>query len=77
MWRRAVGRYLHLVLSAGEGSRLLSIARPHLFFNTTVIKVRRCNTRGEGRNMTVKQGSVAADGVKGNCCFCCDEQCAA
>lgn len=51
-------------------------ARPHLFSNTTVIILRRYNTRGEGRNMTVKQGSVAAEGVKGNCCFCCDGQCA-
>jgi hypothetical protein len=59
-----------------EAAGCYVFARPYLFFNTTVIIVRRYNTRGEGRNMAVTQGSVAAERVKGNCCFCCDGQCA-
>jgi len=59
-----------------EAAGCYVFTRPHLFFNTAVIIVRRYNTRGKGRNMTVTQGSVAADRVKGNCCFCYDGQCA-
>jgi hypothetical protein len=58
-----------------EATGFYVFPRPHLFFNTTVIIVIRYNTRGEGMNMSVTQGSVAADRVKGNCCFCCDRQC--
>jgi len=59
-----------------EAAGCYTFARPHLSFNTTVIIVGWYNTRGEGRNMRVTQGSVAADRVKGNCYFCCDGQCA-
>jgi hypothetical protein len=69
MWRRAVDLQM-------EAAGCYVFAGPHLFCNTTVVVVTRYNTWGEGRNMTVTQGSVAADRVKGNCCVCCDGQCA-